>query len=60
VCGHDLGQLLAILADLMDPRFAEEVCVWHDYIAVCVVHRDGRITWLRPEHRPTDTQAAAA
>jgi hypothetical protein len=52
-----LADLLALLVDIHDTD--EDVAVWFGPHVVCVRHgQDGRITWLRPEHRPAAVNAA--
>jgi hypothetical protein len=52
-----LADLLALLADIHDTD--EDCAVWHGPHVVCIRHGpDGRITWLRPEHRPAAINAA--
>jgi hypothetical protein len=57
---YDLRQLLALVADLHDPRIAEDVAVWHVGRLVVVVQADGSHVWLQPQHKPAEPAAAAA
>jgi hypothetical protein len=56
VCEPTLAQVLAILADIRDPMFDEDVAVWAGPHCVCVV-ASGRVVWLRPEFKPATVAA---
>jgi hypothetical protein len=58
VCLPTLAEVLAIIAELSSPGDTDEVAVWHGQRVVCVVHVDGRITWLQPQYKEAAAQAA--
>jgi hypothetical protein len=53
-----LPDLLALLAEVLDPDVDEDVAVWHGGRLVVVLHPDGSQTWLRSECRPATPAAA--
>ncbi|HEX5273544.1 MAG TPA: hypothetical protein VFW33_23775 [Gemmataceae bacterium] len=55
---NSLAELLALLAEIVEPAVNEDVAVWHGARLVVVFHPGGSQTWLRPALRPTEPEAA--
>jgi hypothetical protein len=48
----NLDDLLALLAETVDPTVPEDVAVWHGGRVLVVVRSDGSWLWVRPEYQP--------